>query len=433
MKIYVVQPGDTVYSIANKFNLPVEKIVHDNNISPDYGIVNGQIIILAYPTQTYMVQPGDTWKSIAEATGLSIVQLLQNNPFLSERDYLNIGEELVISYDKREELLEVNAYCFSFIDDNILKKALPYLTYITIANYRVSAYAEIEAPDDTDIIQVAKEYGVAPIMMITTATELGRGSFGITHKIFNNEELQNELINNIIYYLRGKGLSGINFGFSNVIPEDLQSYVNFIIRTAEILQSEGYQVHVTLIPNTFGYHADENNDNPYYSQIGQVVDRAILQSYTWASADIDSYEQTTIPFLKGYVEYAITQIPAEKILLGYTRIAYDWELPYVENESPVNALANYQALSLAHQIGIDLGFDEYYVTPYFRYYNDGIEHFVWFKDARTLHAILDIVIAYNLSGISIWNTMDFTPQLWVTLNSQFNISKILNVTSEILS
>ena len=97
MNIYVVQPGDTVNSIADKFNLPYEKIVHDNNISPDYGIVNGQIIILAYPTGTYKVQPGDTLKSIADANGLSIIQLLQNNPSLSDRDYLNIGEEFIIS------------------------------------------------------------------------------------------------------------------------------------------------------------------------------------------------------------------------------------------------------------------------------------------------------------------------------------------------
>lgn len=432
MDIYVVQPGDTVNSIADQFNLPYEKIVHDNNISVDYGIVNGQIIILAYPTRTYKVQQGDTLKSIADANGLSIIQLLQNNPSLSDRDYLNIGEELIISYEKREEPLEVNTFCFSFINHDILIKMLPYLTYITIANYRVTPYAKIESPDDSFIIQKAKEYGVAPIMMISTASEQGRGGFGISHKIFNDPDLQNELINNIIYYLRAKGLYGINFGFVQVIPEDLQNYVNFIIQTTKILQSEGYQVHVTLFPTTFGFKTDGTNDIPYYSQLGQVADRLILQSFTWASANIYSFERTTNPFLERYIQYAITQIPVEKILLGYTRIAYDWELPYVEGESPVTALANYQALALANQIGIDLGFNEFHVTPYFRYYTDGIEHFVWFKDARSLNAELDLIDKYNLRGISIWNTMDFTPQLWVTINSQYDATKVLDVTSDLL-
>lgn len=233
--------------------------------------------------------------------------------------------------------------------------------------------------------------------------------------------------------MREKGLYGINFGFVHVIPEDLQNYVDFIIQTTEILQSEGYQVHVTLAPNTFGFKADGTIDNPYYSQVGQVADRLILLSYTWTSADIYSFEQTTNPFLESHIQYAITQIPAEKILLGYTRIAYDWELPYVEVESPVTVLANYQALALANQIGIDLGFDEYHVTPYFRYFTDGIEHFVWFKDARSLYALLALINKYNLRGTSIWNTMDFTPQLWVTINSQYHVSKVLNVTPELLS
>jgi spore germination protein len=172
-----------------------------------------------------------------------------------------------------------------------------------------------------------------------------------SHKILNDPDLQNELIANIIYNLREKGLFGINFGFVQVIPEDLQSYVNFIKQTTESLHREGYQVHVTLDPNIFGFKADQTNDNSYYSQLGQVADRLVLLPYTWASADIDSFEQTTNPFLEKYIQYAVTQIPADKILLGYTRIAYDWELPYVEDESPVTALANYRALALANQSG----------------------------------------------------------------------------------
>ncbi|MDF2587053.1 MAG: Peptidoglycan-binding lysin domain protein [Anaerocolumna sp.] len=433
MEIYVVQPGDTIYSIAEKFNLPYQKIVYDSNIPPDYRIVNGQIVLLAYPKQTYKVQLGDTWKSIAEANGISIIQLLQNNPFLGDRDYLNIGEELVISYEKNEKPLEVNSYIFSFIDSTILKKSLPYLTYITIAGYRVNAFAKIDAPNDSFIIQTAKEYGVAPIMMLSTFSEQGRGSFGITHKILNDEALQNELINSIIYNLRERRLSGVNFGIVHIIREDLQSYVNLIAKTKEVLQSEGFLVHVTLVPNTFQFKMNEPNSDTYIAQIGQVADRVILLSYAWASAYVPAFEQTTLPFLRSYVEYVLTQVPPEKISLGYTRIAYDWELPYVEDESPVTALANWQALALASEIGIDLGFDEYHVTPYYRYYTEGIEHFVWFKDARTFDAILDMVIEFNLSGISIWNTMDFTPQLWVTLNSQYNTSKILNVTSQLLT
>lgn len=433
MDIYVVEPGDTVYSIAQKYNVPYDRLAYDNNILPNYNIVNGQIMIIPHSAQKYRVEQGDNLRSIATKYGISVLQLLQNNPFLSDRDYLNIGEELIISYDKRNQQIEVDGFCFSNIKNETLKKVIPFLTYLTIVDYRVNAFGFIETSDNSEKVQLAKTYGVAPIMLVSTFSQQGKGSYGVTNKILNNTEIQDKLIGEILYHLREEGFYGVNFGFSNIIKEDLQNYINLIARTKEIVQTEGYYLFVTMEPNTFGFKANEKNDLPYYSQIGQIADAVVLLSYQWANAYFPSYEQTTIPFLRNYIDYVTTQIPSEKILVGYTRIAYDWEIPYVEGSSLVNTIANSQAVTQASQIGIDVGFDEYYVTPYYYYLNsDGIKHFVWFKDARTLNAIMDFVTSYHLKGISIWNIMDYVPQLWVTINSQYDIKKILNITSDIL-
>lgn len=433
MDTYIVQPGDTIFSIAEKFGVPYQRLIYDNNISPSFDLVNGQIIVIAYPETTYSVQTGDTIQSIAGTYNITPLQLIQNNPFLLDRDYFNIGEELIISYPEKTRTIEVNAYTYSYVNQSALQKALSYLTYLTIADYRVDEQGNIIVPEDTSIIQMAKEFGVAPIMMLSTFSETGRGSFAIANKIFNDVEQQNELIDNVLYTLRDRGLSGVNISFQFVLPEDLQAYTDFIINASEKLKPEGYYVFTTLIPNTFGYSpTNENNQNPYYAQIGQVVDGVILLSYLFTNAYLPSFEQTTIPFIKSYTEFVLTQIPPEKIFISYTRVAYDWELPYVEGQSPVAALANFDALRLASSSGIALDFDEYHVTPYYYYDRGGIQHFVWFKDARTLEVTIDIVETYNLKGISIWNVMDFTPQLWVILNTKYQISKVLNVTSAYL-
>ena len=429
MDIYVVQPGDTIFTVAEMFNIPYERLVRDNNISSDNLINVGQILIITKPEQTYIVQNGDTLQSIAAAHDVTILQLLQNNPHLLDKNYLDVGEELIIRFKKFDKPMEVNAFVFSYIRKDDLQKNLLFITYLTIADYRVTVQGKIIAPDDDSIISMAKEYGVAPIMMLSTLTEQGRGSYGISHKLFNDIELQNDLLTNLIQILREKQLYGVNFGFQYIIPEDLQSYVDFVARAKELLSTEGFQVWVTLVPKTFGYKLNETEENPYISRVGQIADVVILLSYQWTVAYIPSVEQTTIPYIKGYTEYVLKQIPPEKIMIGYTRIAYDWELPYVEGESPVVALANFEALRLANQIGTNLGFDEYYMTPYYYYDRDGIEHFVWFKDARSFNALLNIAVEYNLKGISIWNVMEYTPQLAVTLNSQYNTPKIFNVTT----
>ncbi len=433
MEIYIVKPGDTVLSISQIYNIPYQRLAYDNYTLPSYNIVNGQIMIIAPPKQIYKVVEGDTLESIASKNNISILQLLQNNPYLSDRDYLNLDEELIISYDKKDQQIEVDGFCFQNINLDILKKIAPFLTYLTIVDYKVDAFGKIQTSDNSVIIQMAKTYGVAPMMLISSFSRTGKGSYGITNKIFNNEEIQNTLIQEVLYYLRKDGLFGVNFGFSHVIQEDLQNYVNLIARAKEVLQSEGYSVFVTMEPDTFGYKANESNEISYYSQLGNIADAIVLLSYQWVNAYFPSYIQTTIPFLNNYISYALTQIPSEKILVGYTRVAYDWELPYVEGSSPVATLANYQALNQASQIGSDVGFDEYYLTPYYYYYNtDGIRHFVWFKDARTLNPLMNNVVEYHLKGITIWNIMDFVPQLWISINSQYNIRKVLNITSEIV-
>jgi spore germination protein len=433
MDIYIVQPGDTIFSIAEKFNVPYQRLIYDNNISPAYNIVNGQIIIITYPEVTYFVQDGDSIQSITSSYGITPLQLIQNNPFLLDRDYFNIGEELIISFQRHEQPFEVNAYTYSYVNLDVLQKALSYLTYLTIVDYRLNEQGSIEIPNDSSVIEMAKEFGVAPIMMLSGISEQGQGSYGITHKLFNNIDQQNSLIDNLLYTLREKDLSGINFGFQNVLPEDLQGYTNFITNASEKLRPEGYYIFATLLPDTFGYDpAGGNDQNPYYAQIGQVVDGVILLSYQFTNAYLPAVEQTTLPYIRSYAEFVVTQIPPEKIFISFTRIAYDWELPYVENQSPVAALSNFDAIRLASDLEVTMGFDEYHLTPYYYYDRGGIQHFVWFKDARTVNAITNIIEEYNLKGISIWNVMDFTPQLWTTLNSQHKIAKVLNVTSEFL-
>lgn len=430
MDTYIVQPGDTIYSIADKFNEPLDQFLRDNNLSPNSNISIGQLMIITHPEQTYIVQQGDTINSIANAYGITILEILQNNPYLLKSDYLNTGEELVIKVNKKEKQIEINSYIVSRINEDDLKKALLFSTYATIIGYRVTAQGDIVEPDDSAVIRIAKEYGVAPIMLLATFTEQGRGSTGITHKLFNDEEMQNKIIEQTLQILRKKQLYGINIGFQYIFPGDIQNYINFIYKAKDILGKEGFQVWVSLIPDIFNYK--DSNNNQYVSQIGQIADSVVLITYQWSNNYFPSFEQTALPAIKAYTQYLVELIPPEKIFITYTRIAYDYELPYVESLSIVNSLSNIDALNLSSQISTDIGFNENLMTPYFDYEIYGIQHSVWFKDTRTINALLELIDEYNLKGLSIWTSLGFSPQLWIALN-QYPIKKITNSISSTYS
>jgi LysM repeat protein len=78
---YTVQPGDTVYGIGIKFATSWESIASQNNIQYPYVISTGEQleIPLSSPSLTYTVQPGDTLGSIAQIYEVSYLSIANAN------------------------------------------------------------------------------------------------------------------------------------------------------------------------------------------------------------------------------------------------------------------------------------------------------------------------------------------------------------------
>ncbi|SHF25550.1 spore coat assembly protein SafA [Caldanaerobius fijiensis DSM 17918] len=76
---YIVQPGDTIYLIAKKFNTSVEAIVAANNLAVPALIYPGQILRIPVTGVEYIVQPGDTVYSIATKFGVPYYTIIYVN------------------------------------------------------------------------------------------------------------------------------------------------------------------------------------------------------------------------------------------------------------------------------------------------------------------------------------------------------------------
>jgi spore germination protein len=151
MIIHIVQEGDTVESISKLYNLPRSRIEADNYLPVNYSLNPGQAIMIVPPSETHVIDDGDTLSSIAESYGVTQLQLLRNNPQLSDSSILNIGEELVIRYPV-ENKINVFGYSTIYISTSVLRKTLPYLTYLTIFSYKVDVKGTFSDINDTEII-----------------------------------------------------------------------------------------------------------------------------------------------------------------------------------------------------------------------------------------------------------------------------------------
>ena len=60
------------------------------------------------------------------------MQLWQNNPQLGGTDRIQPGQMLVLSYGNKLGRFAVNGYAYPSIDLRVLRRTLPYLTYLSV-------------------------------------------------------------------------------------------------------------------------------------------------------------------------------------------------------------------------------------------------------------------------------------------------------------
>lgn len=428
MIIHVVQPGETIYTIAADYNVSVTRLAEENGIIDTENLVVGQTIVITYPEQVYIAQEGDTLESIARTYGVTVMQLLRNNPFLSDRDVIYQGEVIIISYETHGDV-SINAYAYPFIDRNVLRKTLPFLAYLTIFNYRTIENGKIVGSDETEIIQIAKAYGVAPLMSLSSLTYQGISDIEAVNSILYNEANLEAHIEEILSILKEKGYYGLNISLVNLNPGNRLAYENFIARLSARLKAAGYILFITITPRIILSSNEISLEEIDYTTIGRYADFIQILSYDWGSIAGPPSPTTPAYLTNFFLKGAVTMIPPNKLYSGISIIGYNWQSPYILGITRANALTTDAAIELASLTGSTIMFEEKSQAPYYEYYNTvagvQVRHIVWFSDARTIDSLIKFIPEYGIQGTGIWNIMSYFAQMWLVINSQYNIKKVL--------
>lgn len=147
-----------------------------------------------------------------------------------------------------------------------------------------------------------------------------------------------------------------------------------------------------------------------------------LYSYEWGYTAGPPMAVSPLPNVRAVLDYAVTEIPPEKIFLGLSNYGYDWPLPFVQGITRAPSISNQRAIELAIQHNVAIQYDETAQAPFFHYTDPGgTIHEVWFEDARSLSARLSLIAAYGFQGAGIWNLMRPYPQIWQLISSLYNI------------
>lgn len=145
-------------------------------------------------------------------------------------------------------------------------------------------------------------------------------------------------------------------------------------------------------------------------------------SYEWGYTYGPPMAVAPVYAVRRVLDYAVTEIPPEKIFMGFPNYAYNWTLPFEAGESRAASLSNPGAVDVAIRYGAEIRFDETAQTPYFFYTDEqGAVHEVWFEDPRSSLAKFKLVEEYGFRGLGYWNFMRPFPANFSLLNAMFQI------------
>ena len=427
MQIHIVQNGDTLYKIATLYGVSVQKIITDNGITGLPHLVVGQALLILFPDLIHTVRRGDTLTGIAQQYGTTVLSLLQNNPYLASDPVLRPGQQITIQNEEtREGEISINGYAYPYINRNVLLRVLPFLTYLTIFGYGFTEDGTLIEIDDTELIELALQFRVAPIMLLSSITEDGNFDSARASQLFQNIELQNKVIDQILIKMREKGYYGLDVDFEFINPEDSSAFIEFVRNVTARLNAEGFTVNVDLAPKIASDQPGLLYEGHSYPDLGAIANTVLLMTYEWGYTFGPPMAVAPLPQVRRVVDYALTVIPAWKILMGIPNYGYDWRLPYEKGVTMATTIGNQYAIQLAAQYGATIQFDENAQAPFFEYWgNDRRKHVVWFEDVRSIQAKLQLVIEKNLLGVGYWNIMRPFAQNWALLNALFHIRKIV--------
>jgi len=92
---YVVKKGDTLWSIANKYNTTVDKIKVENNLSSNLLSIGQELVIPSSSKYSiYTVKKGDSLYSIARSNNTTVSEIKRLNNLSS--DLISINQKLLI-------------------------------------------------------------------------------------------------------------------------------------------------------------------------------------------------------------------------------------------------------------------------------------------------------------------------------------------------
>ncbi|MBS4175870.1 glycoside hydrolase family 18 protein [Bacillus sp. FJAT-49736] len=427
MQIHVVRPNETVTEISRLYQVSANELTAANELPNPDKLVPGQALVIPIVGSFYWVQRGDSLMSIARRFQTTAAELARVNG-ISINQPLQVGMKLYIP-QRRKVNAEFNAYVEPFGEtvstnlENSAREAAPYLTYLSPFAFQVNRDGSLKEPPLGNLPDIARRNHNVLVMAINNQ-EQGQFSDELGRIILTDQEIQNKFLNNIVATAKKYGFRDIHIDFEYLRPQDREAYNQFLRKAKDRFSKEGWFLSTALAPKTSAGQKGRWYEAHDYKAHGEIVDFVVIMTYEWGYSGGPPMAVSPITPVRKVLEYAVTEIPSKKILMGQNLYGYDWTLPFTPGKDIAKAISPQQAIQIAANHNVPIKYDSVSQAPYIDYEDESRKkHKVWFEDARSIQAKFDLLKELNLRGMSYWKLGLSFPQNWLLIVDNFHVEK----------
>ncbi|MDQ0268455.1 glycosyl hydrolase family 18 protein [Cytobacillus purgationiresistens] len=422
MSIHVVQPGDSLWSIANLYQTSMNAIIEINGLEDVEQIVPGLALYIQddyIPPRHYQIKEGDSLWQVAKTFDTNINELIVLNPGIRQSNLL-ISQ--IINVPSSNPLpMETLGFLFPMSKENaeaLLNGIAECLTYIAIVAYTFTEEGTvvIESADDTELVPIIKRFNIKPLLMIRNFSG-GEFDAELAGSVLENESRRSQLVQSLVEQVTEKGYGGVSIDFEFIPPNRRLDFIIFL--EALKRQLGDHLLHVNVHAKSEENITNRITGGYDYAAIGRVADIVAVMTIDYGYPTGPPDPVSPIWWMEGVIRYAVSLINPKKLQMALPLYGYDWRV----SDQKTQAYSNLAAQNLAIVEGSTINYDFEAAAPWYPYWNGDEEHLVWFDDIRSFQRKYELLDAYQLLGTTFWHIRLPFPQNWQYMRDYFTIKK----------
>ncbi len=287
---------------------------------------------------------------------------------------------------------------------NQMDVASPW-SYAVNADGSVVLQPDLKAAGEKELSDRLHELGLKVIPTIANTTA-GLWDPDTISMVISSPKLRTAHVNAVVSLIQTNGLDGIQIDYEDLPATKRSAFTAFITELGAAIHAVDKLLYVTVHVKEDDAGYDDRNVSQDYAAIGKAADMVCLMAYDWHWSTGPPGAIAPYDWVERVLRYSVTQIPANKILLGVGLFGYDWSGGTATN------LTWRQVVALAAIHTADEAWDVGGQSPHFSYTLDGVEHEVWYENGRSSMAKFDLARRYRLGGVELWRLGGEDPATW---------------------